>query len=120
MYKGCVLSSSSALHSSDASFINSCHSLSFIPKEDVSSFRLRTTICLIRSRLSTASSTISFRLIVFPLRNPTSAVIIILDLESSILSRSDMALNPEKTTVWIAPMRAHASMAIRISGTIGR
>ena len=43
-----------------------------------------------------------------------------LDLESSILSRIDAALKPEKTTVCVAPILAHANIAIGNSGTIGK
>ena len=38
---------------------------------------------------------------------------------SLIRSRSDSAENPPKTTEWIAPIRAHASIANTASGTIG-
>ena len=44
--------------------------------------------------------------------------ITIFDFESSTLSRIDVALNPEKMTVCIAPILAHASIAIGNSGTI--
>ena len=33
---------------------------------------------------------------------------------------SDSAENPPKTTLWMAPIRAQASMAMGSSGTIGR
>jgi hypothetical protein len=33
---------------------------------------------------------------------------------------SDSAEKPPKTTLWMAPMRAQASMAMASSGTIGR
>ena len=39
---------------------------------------------------------------------------------SLMRSRSDSALNPPKTTLWTAPMRAHASIAIASSGISGR
>ena len=35
-------------------------------------------------------------------------------------SRSDSGEKPPNTTEWIAPMRAHASIAIAASGIIGR
>ena len=38
---------------------------------------------------------------------------------SSIRSASDAAANPPNTTEWIAPLRAHASMANVASGIIG-
>jgi hypothetical protein len=39
---------------------------------------------------------------------------------SFILSRTDSAENPPKTTECTAPMRAQASIAMAASGTIGR
>jgi len=47
-------------------------------------------------------------------------VITIFDLESSILSLRDDELNPEKTTVCVAPILEHANIDIGNSGTIGR
>ena len=38
---------------------------------------------------------------------------------SSIRVASSVAAKPPNTTEWTAPMRAHASMAITASGTIG-
>ena len=38
---------------------------------------------------------------------------------SSMRAASSAAANPPKTTEWIAPRRAHASMATTASGTIG-
>ncbi len=38
---------------------------------------------------------------------------------SSILVASSFEANPPNTTEWMAPMRAHASIAIAASGTIG-
>ena len=35
-------------------------------------------------------------------------------------SLTDSALKPPKTTLWIAPMRAQASIATATSGIIGR
>ena len=39
--------------------------------------------------------------------------------ESLMRSRSDSALKPPKTTLWTAPMRAQASIAIASSGISG-
>ena len=38
---------------------------------------------------------------------------------SSMRVASSLAAKPPKTTEWMAPMRAHASMAMTASGTIG-
>ena len=55
-----------------------------------------------------------------PLRKPPSAVINTFDSESLILSLSDSALKPPKTTLWGAPILAQASIEMGNSGTIGR
>jgi hypothetical protein len=55
-----------------------------------------------------------------PRRQPASAVISTFACASFIRSRSDSALKPPKTTLWAAPMRAQASMAMAASGTMGR
>jgi len=39
---------------------------------------------------------------------------------SFMRSRSASALNPPKTTLWVAPIRAQASMATAASGIMGR
>jgi hypothetical protein len=41
-------------------------------------------------------------------------------VESLMRSRSDSALKPPNTTLWMAPMRAHASIAMASSGISGR
>ena len=43
----------------------------------------------------------------------------IFGLASSIRVASSLAAKPPKTTEWIAPRRAQASMATAASGTIG-
>jgi hypothetical protein len=40
-------------------------------------------------------------------------------LASSIRAASSAGANPPNTTEWIAPIRAHASIATTASGTIG-
>ena len=50
---------------------------------------------------------------------PQEAERIIFGVASSIRLASSCEANPPKTTEWIAPMRAQASMAITASGTIG-
>ena len=54
-----------------------------------------------------------------PRRQPPSAVITAQQPPSSIRSSRDCALKPPKTTEWMAPMRAQASMAMAASGIIG-
>ena len=54
-----------------------------------------------------------------PPRMPSSAVTRTLHDESLMRSRSDSAEKPPNTTEWIAPIRAHASMATTASGTMG-
>ena len=82
--------------------------------------RSKTMTCCTKSKFFTASSTTSFNFTTEPLRYPPSAVIMIFDFESSTLSLSEDELNPEKTTVCVAPIRAQANIDIGNSGTIGR
>ena len=57
---------------------------------------------------------------VLPLRRAPSTVMSALASENSIRSLTDSAEKPPKTTLWIAPMRAQASIATTTSGIIGR
>ena len=68
---------------------------------------------------SSALSTVDLSLIFFVARSPSSAVRTTLHCESTMRARSASAENPAKTTEWIAPIRAHASIAYAASGTIG-
>ena len=66
------------------------------------------------------SSTFSLIAAVLPLRRAPSTVIRTFASENSMRSRTDSALKPPKTTLWIAPIRAQASIATATSGIIGR
>ena len=57
-------------------------------------------------------------MILFP-SMPHEADIMSFGFASSILIASSGGANPPNTTEWIAPMRAHASMAMSASGIIG-
>ena len=50
---------------------------------------------------------------------PHEAERISLGLASSMRLASSLGAKPPKTTEWIAPSRAHASIAMTASGTIG-
>ena len=50
---------------------------------------------------------------------PQLALTMAVGVASSIRFASSAAANPPKTTEWMAPSRAQASMAIIASGTIG-
>ena len=50
---------------------------------------------------------------------PHDAETMTLGWASSIRAASSAGANPPKTTEWIAPSRAHASIAMTASGTIG-
>ena len=50
---------------------------------------------------------------------PHDAETITFGWASSMRTASSLGANPPKTTEWTAPRRAHASMAITASGTIG-
>ena len=54
-----------------------------------------------------------------PLRMPASAVIISFGRASSMRVARLAAAKPPNTTEWIAPMRAHASIANTASAIIG-
>jgi hypothetical protein len=54
-----------------------------------------------------------------PTSIPHEAVITILGFAWLMRFASSVAAKPPKTTEWIAPMRAHASIAMTASGTIG-
>ena len=66
------------------------------------------------------SSTAAFIGIGSPRRSVASAVTSALASENSIRSFTDSAEKPPKTTLWIAPIRAQASIAATASGSIGR
>ena len=67
-----------------------------------------------------ASSTFTLRGTCLPPRTPSSAVITTFDCESAMRPASESGEKPPNTTVWIAPMRAQASIATAASGIIGR
>ena len=75
---------------------------------------------IVSTRSPMTSSTVSLIGAVLPLRRAPSTVISVLASENSIRSLTDSALKPPKTTLWIAPMRAQASIATATSGIIGR
>ena len=66
------------------------------------------------------SSTLCLTAAVLPLRAAPSTVMSAFASENSIRSRTDSAEKPPNTTLWIAPMRAQASIATATSGIIGR
>jgi len=69
---------------------------------------------------SRALSTFALSSMTLPRRQPPSAVMTSLALQSLMRSLSDSGLNPPNTTVWMAPTRAQASIATTASGIIGR
>ena len=69
---------------------------------------------------SRAASTLAFRGTSLPPRQAPSPVIIAVTPQSSTRSRTESGEKPPKMTVWGAPIRAHASIATTISGTIPR
>ena len=54
-----------------------------------------------------------------PASMPQLADMISFGWASSMRVASSFGANPPKTTEWMAPSRAHASMAMTASGTIG-
>ena len=67
----------------------------------------------------TATSRFGFNGEGWPRRYPASAVIATTAPASLIRSMSESGLNPPKTRLCAAPMRAHASIATTVSGIIG-
>ena len=68
---------------------------------------------------ATAASTLALSGTTAPRRQPPSAVTTRRAWASLMRSRSASAEKPPKTTLWVAPMRAQASIAIAASGIIG-
>jgi hypothetical protein len=81
--------------------------------------RLRTITFSTLGVPSSARSTLALSSMILPRRQPPSAVMMTLALQS--LTRSLMASleKPPKITVWTTPRRAQASIAIAASGTMG-
>ena len=121
MNSGCSASSGSASHSSSAASHASWYQTSRPSFIGASlSARLTTKIVSIESTSPMTSSTCSLIGAVLPLRRAPSTVTSALASENSMRSLTDSAEKPPKTTLWIAPMRAHASIATATSGIIGR
>ena len=83
------------------------------------SVRRTTTQVLIVGVSARALSTFALSGMTLPRRQPPSAVMQSLAPQSLMRSRSASAEKPPKTTVWGAPMRVQASMAIAASGIMG-
>ena len=64
-------------------------------------------------------SSIGLYSIILPGSIPQDPAIIILGLESLILVANSLGAKPPKTTTWIAPNLAHASIDATASGIIG-
>ena len=79
-----------------------------------------TKIVSIEPTPAMTSSTWDLTGAVLPLRRAPSTVISALASENSIRSRTASAEKPPKTTLWIAPIRAQASIATVTWGIIGR
>jgi hypothetical protein len=80
--------------------------------------RRRTTTLRTDGDAASASSAVRFRGTVVPRRQASSCVISTSHSMSFRRSESESAEKPPNTTVWGAPIRAHASIAIGVSGTI--
>src|SRR5690606_1372344 len=113
-----IISGSQSLEAASRSGCNHSSRPSFI---GISSWvLLATKTDLIDSHFTKASSTIPLRSIDFLPLNEPSAVINNLQSESLILVESAVEEKPAKTTEWIAPILAHAKIAIVNSGIIGK
>ena len=121
MNSGVSASSSSAGHSSSALSRTSWYQWSrpsFISQSVSVDFT--TMMCSSESRSSISSSTSDLIAAVLPLRRAPSAQNSALASDTSMRSFTEPTLKPPNTTLWIAPIRAQASIATTTSGIIGR
>jgi hypothetical protein len=82
--------------------------------------RFSTTTVFTSGHSFKASSVVCLSGTMRPPRYPPSAVITMSLLQSWMRFLSDSAEKPPNTTLWIAPMRAQASIAMGSSGTMGK
>ncbi len=116
----CSLSTGTGAQTSSWRSTRSCHQKSRRGTMCTPSPKRSTTItCSIVGVSAIAASTWCLRPTFLPRRQPPSAVISTLAPQSLMRPDSDSAENPPKTTVWGAPIRAQASIAIGSSGIIG-
>src|SRR5579884_1844659 len=110
MYSGSSASICSGGHSGAAPAMRSCHHRSRPGCIGTASpVRRSTTTRRTLGVPASASSALRLSGTTAPRRYPPSAVTSTVAAASLMRSRSESAENPPKTTVWIAPMRAHAS-----------
>ena len=81
--------------------------------------RRTTKQVLTEGQRASASSALALSGILRPPRSPSSAVMRQLESQSWMRPTRLSGEKPPKTTLWIAPMRAQASMAKAASGIIG-
>ena len=121
MKSGCSDGRLAGAHSAETPFICSSHQMSRPAFIWTASLVRRTTRQLLTVGVcSSARSTFVFRGTDLPRRQPPSAVMQRTAPQSLMRSRSASAEKPPNTTVWVAPMRVQASMAMAASGIIGR
>ena len=121
MKSGASASIGSAAHSASAASIASWNHTSRPSCISQSASVWRTTKIVSRwPRSAITSSTCCLIGAVLPLRRAPSTVTSAFASENSMRSRTDSAEKPPKTTLWIAPMRAQASIATATCGIIGR
>ena len=84
------------------------------------SVRRTTTQVVTSGHRSRAASVLAFSGTTFPPRQAPSPVMTAVQPQSRMRSTRLSGEKPPNTTVWGAPMRAQASMATAISGTIPR
>ncbi len=82
--------------------------------------RFTTRQAWIEGQPGRALSTADFNSMILPRRQPPSAVMTSFAWQSLMRSFTASGEKPPKITVWIAPTRAQASIAIMASGIIGR
>ncbi len=119
MKSGCSLSTHSGSQDLSWPLTSSSQEICLGPSSSFSPVRFSTTMRWSDGTWGAASSTFFFRGTFAPLRQPASAVSSTFAPASFIRSRSASAEKPPNTTECTAPMRAHASMAMAASGTMG-
>ena len=98
----------------------SCHQMSLSVQAMSCSVRRTTSTFSIVGHIATASSAMSLSGMICPRRHAPSPVMTSLQEASWMRSARADAAKPPKTTEWIAPMRAQASIEIGSSGTMPR
>ena len=121
MKSGSSAAISAGGQSADASATRSWYQTSRPSTQPISPpVRFTTTHLAMLGQFSSAASVLALSGTARPPRRPSSAVTMSEESQSWMRPASESGEKPPNTTEWIAPIRAHASMAMAASGIIGR